>query len=367
MISRLQNFFLAFFFFLLPGNILFAQVHYPQEPNPPFPYRAQEISFINSTGDTLAGTLTMPEKKGHYPAMLLIAGSGPQNRDAQFGDHKPFLVIADYFTKKGFIVLRYDKRGVGQSRGTSATATTADFAADATTAFQFLKMQPEVDSTKIGLVGHSEGGLIAPMVAAAHKDIAFMVLLAAPGVRGSEVLVDQQVAIAVANGKDKEEIKAIREVNEGAFEIIQQYTDSADLVAHLRPYVADVSATDKDRPAGMDLEKYVDLQLNALLHTWMLYFLRYDPGPTLQQVQCPVLALNGINDLQVTPEPNLDRVQTMLQLGGNANVTARKLPGLNHMFQDSETGLPSEYQTNPQTFSPVVLVFIAAWLKKQLP
>lgn len=367
MINRRRNLLLLTLLCLLPGSLLVAQVHYPQEPNPPFPYRVQQISFINPNGDTLAGTLTMPEKKGHYPAILLIAGSGPQNRDEQFGDHRPFLVIADYFTKKGFIVLRYDKRGVGESGGTSATATTVDFAVDATAAFQFLKTQPETDSTKIGLIGHSEGGLIAPIIAAAHKEIAFMVLLAAPGVRGSEVLIDQQVAIAVANGKDKEEIKAIREVNEGAFEIVQQYTDSADLVAHLRPYVTDVSATDKDRPAGMELEKYVDLQLNALLHPWMLSFLRYDPGPMLQQVQCPVLALNGINDLQVTPEPNLDRVQAMLQLGGNANVTARKLPGLNHMFQDSETGLPSEYQTNPQTFSPVVLVFIAAWLKKQLP
>ncbi len=344
-----------------------AQVTYPQEPVPPFPYRAEEVRFINQPGDTLAGTLTLPEKKGKYPAIILVAGSGTQNRDAQFGDHKPFLVIADYFTKKGFAVLRYDKRGVGASQGNYAAATTADFAADAETAFLFLKTLAEIDTSRIGLIGHSEGGLIAPMIAATHKDIAFLVLLGAPGVTGSQLLTDQQVALAAANGKSPEEIKAIREANEGAFAIVKEYTDSADLAAHLRPYITDISETDKDKPADMTLEQYVDLQLSAVMHPWMLYFLRYNPGPALQQVQCPVLALNGINDLQVTPEPNLDRVQAELQLGGNAHVTARKLPGINHMFQNSSTGLPADYQSNQQTISPAVLVLVNAWLQQEFP
>ena len=339
----------------------------PQDPTPPFPYTAQEVTFTNTAdGVTLSGTLTLPKDTPNPPAVVLISGSGPQNRDEEVFGHKPFLVLSDYLTRHGIAVLRYDDRGTGQSTGVHRTATSEDLARDVASAVEYLRGRKDIDTAKIGLVGHSEGGLLAPMVAAESQDIAYLVLLAGPGIPGYDILMLQTELIQKANGVPEAELDLAMKDLEGALAIIRDTEDVSLLGDKLTAYLtAAIEARPEQIPEGMEPGDVVRSQANALATPWMHYFISYDPAPALRGVRCPVLALNGEMDLQVPPKVNLEGIEKALNEGGNTTVTAKMLPGLNHLFQQTATGSPSEYGTLEETFSPLALDEITRWILRQ--
>ena len=326
----------------------------PQNPVRPFPYREEEVTYENKAqGDTLAGTLTIPQGKGPFTAVLLITGSGPQDRDESLMGHKPFLVLSDWLTRKGIEVLRVDDRGVGKSTGVFGTATTADFATDTEAGVAFLKTRPEVNGKKIGLIGHSEGGVIAPMVAARNPDVGFIVMLAASAVRGDEVLVEQRKLISEAAGMSKEEAEKEAVEERAVLALVVKEKDSPELEADLK---AKLVADGKEPKLGE--------QVKVLMSAWFRYFLAYDPAPTLKKVKCPVLALNGEKDLQVPPKQNLPVIRKALEEGANKNFEVDEIPGLNHLFQTAKTGSPLEYASIEETMSPAALEKISGWIVK---
>ena len=327
----------------------------PQNPVKPYPYREEDITYTNKAANTLAATLTVPPGKGPFPAVLLIVGSGPHDRDESLMGHKPFLVLSDYLTRKGIVVLRADKRGVGKSTGDYATATTADFAADAEAGVAFLKSRPEVDPHKIGLIGHSEGGIIAPLAAVADPDVAFIVLMAGSGVPGDQIIVEQARLIAEAGGETKEKAAEDAEKERETLALVETEKDPAALNKLLGIKLAAEGVPDAQIAA----------QTKALTSPWFRYFLTYDSATALRKLTCPVLALSGEKDLQVPPAQNLPAIRKALEESGNKHVEVDELPGLNHLFQTAKTGSPSEYAQIEETMSPVALDKIAAWILKQ--
>lgn len=341
----------------------------PQEPAQPYPYYTEDVSFNNSAANiTLAGTLTLPEQEGNYPAVILISGSGPQNRDEELLGHKPFLIIADYLTRHGIAVLRYDDRGTAKSTGDFKTATSADFATDVKAAVAYLKTRKEINAKKIGLVGHSEGGLIAPMVAADSKDVAFIILLAGPGMQGAPLLILQEALISKASGASDADVEKNKVTSKKVFDLIANTPDLNQMKTGITNIINDAIKNDTSMhlPEGVKKEEYVAKQVEQLTSPWMLYFLKYDPVPTLQKVKCPVLAINGEKDLQVPPKENLSAIKAALEKGGNKKATIKELPGLNHLFQECKTGSPNEYAEIEQTFSPAALDEIAKWIQLQV-
>ena len=250
-------------------------------------------------------------------------------------------MISDYLTKNGIAVLRYDDRGVAQSKGDFKTATTVDFASDVESAIAYLKTRKEINSKKIGLVGHSEGGIIAPMVASHSKEVNFIVLLAGTGIRGDKLLLLQQELIAKASGASETEIKKSKEINSKVFEIVLKSKSTESLKEDLTKYLKETIKNNPEDtiPKGMTEEKFVSLQVAQIVSPWMQYFIKYDPAPALEKVKCPVLAVNGEKDLQVPPKENLQAIEKALRKGGNQNVTIREFPGLNHLFQDAKQAL----------------------------
>lgn len=336
-----------------------------QEPVKPYPYYSEDITFVNNkAGITLAGTLTLPKKKGNFPAVVLITGSGPQNRDEELLGHKPFLVLSDYLTKNGIAVLRFDDRGVALSQGDFKTATTLDFATDVEAAVKYLLTRKEINKTKIGLIGHSEGGIIAPMVAAKLKNIRFIVLLAGTGIRGDKLLLLQEELIGRASGISETKLQKTKTINKGAFDIIIKSPNNKTLKKDLTNYFKTDTASEK--PAGLNADEFINLQIQQLTNPWMIYFIKYNPAIALEKVKCPVLAINGANDLQVPAKINLEAIKKALTKGGNKNVTIEELPNLNHLFQECKTGLPNEYATIDQTFSPTALANIIKWIQIQI-
>ena len=337
----------------------------PQEPKPPYPYYTEDVKFENvDDGVILAGTLTLLEKEGKFPAVILISGSGAQNRNEELMGHKPFLVLADYLTRQGIAVLRYDDRGAGESTGDRTNATSEDYARDVVAAIRYLKTRKEINKKDIGLIGHSEGGLIAPLVASKNKDVSFIVLLAAPGVQGYKLLLKQQEAIGKASGLSDEELKNSSEINRELFEMVLNSKDDNALKEELTKYLQKIynELPESEKPKGIDAETWANRTAAQVSSPWMVYFLRYDPAPVLQKVKCPVLALNGNKDLQVDAKMNLEGIRVALEKGGNKNVTVKEFPGLNHLFQECKTGLPTEYYSIEQTFYPEVLNVIARWI-----
>jgi len=341
----------------------------PQEPKAPFPYHSEEVKFINKVdGDTLAGTLTLPDKKGRFPVVVLITGSGPQNRDEELMGHKPFLVIADFLTRNGIAVLRYDDRGTAQSTGDFQKATSTDLANDAEAAVNFLLARKDINIKKIGLAGHSEGGMIAPMVAARNPKVAFIVLLAGPGLRGKELLELQTVAIAKASGMSDTELAKVLKINSGAYGLVLQSNDTAKLKTDLNDYLL---TTLKDDPTLGENATQEQLDMKAKAYTvqlsspWMQYFIKYDPYPTLKKVKCPTLALNGSKDLQVLPAENLAVIRKAFGESGNKRLIAIELLELNHLFQECTTGSPSEYAVIEQTVSPIALNEMLKFINQQ--
>ncbi len=344
-----------------------SEVRRPQLPQAPFPYKATAVTYPNKeAGHSLAGTLTLPEGKGPFPVVVLISGSGAQDRDETLLGHKPFLVLADYLTRRGIGVLRADDRGVGGSTGDHSTATSADFATDIEAGVAYLKTRDDVNPKKIGLMGHSEGGLIAPMVAAKDPEgVAFVVMLAGPGVPGDEILMEQSALILKAMGKESASPEKDLADAKKMYDVIKTEKDDAKAGARLAEIVKDSLArmTDAERKElGDDPEKTALAQMKPLQTPWFRYFLTYDPRPTLAKVKCPVLAINGEKDLQVPPQQNLPEIERAIRSNGNAQVTIKELPGLNHLFQTTKTGAPSEYGRIEETFSPDALKLVGDWI-----
>lgn len=328
----------------------------PQNPVKPYPYREEDITYPNkSAGNTLAGTFTIPTGSGPFPAVELIVGSGPHDRDESLLGHKPFLVLSDYLTRKGIAVLRVDKRGIGKSTGNYATATTADFASDAEAGVAWLKTRPEVDPHKIGLIGHSEGAIIAPMAAVDDPDVAFIVMMAGSGVPGDQIIVEQGRLIAMAGGESKDEADKNAEKERETLTLVETEKDPAALDRLLN-----VKLGAEGAPEGA-----IASQIKALTSPWMRFFLTYDPATALRKLKIPVLAINGALDLQVPPALNLPAIRKALQDAGNTHAEVDELPGLNHLFQTAKTGSPSEYGQIEETISPAALDKIATWILKQ--
>jgi fermentation-respiration switch protein FrsA (DUF1100 family) len=345
----------------LSGEMVQKQVFArPQEPKKPYPYYTEEVKIVNKKANiTLAGTLSLPKKEGNFPAVILITGSGALNRDEEIEGHKPFLVLSDYLTKKGIAVLRLDDRGVGESGGDSKTAITQDFATDIQAGVDYLKTRNEVNQKKIGLIGHSEGGVIGPMVAGNSKDIHFIVLLAGPGLPGDKLLLLQNEMIKRQSGMPEVEVQKEKEIFKGAYDlIIASAVNDASLKNNITAYLKTKYNDDSKTPV-------VELLANQATRPWMYNFIKLDPVPFLQKVKCPVLALNGGKDLQVPAVENLEIIKKTLTESGNKKVVTKVLPNLNHLFQECETGLPSEYKLIEQTFSPIALEEISAWVLLQ--
>ncbi|HLO80845.1 MAG TPA: alpha/beta fold hydrolase [Chitinophagaceae bacterium] len=339
----------------------------PQEPKPPFPYISEEINFLNARDSImLAGTLTIPASGTNFPVVVLISGSGPQNRNEELMGHKPFLVLADHLTKNGIAVLRYDDRGVAASKGNFQKATSADFATDVSAAVQYLKTRKEIDGKKIGLIGHSEGGMIAPMVAAQSKDISYIILLAGPGVPGKDIIILQQELISRAGGVSDTDIATntvfMKNLTSTLASGKDEKTSTAELNDFLKTSYQKLPDSIKKQTGT---ESAFIAQFSSMNTAWMKYFLTYDPAIALQQLKIPVLALNGSKDLQVSPAQNLPAIEKALKKAGNKNYTVKELPNLNHLFQECKTGAPGEYSEIEQTMSPVLLNEVANWIKKQ--
>ncbi len=337
----------------------------PQEPKPPLPYSAEDVTYRNdAAGVRLAGTLTRPLTGGPFPAVVLITGSGAEDRDETVFNHKPFLVLADALTRRGIAVLRSDDRGVGGSDRGPAGATSKDFAGDVAAAVAYLETRPDIDRRHIGLIGHSEGGLIAPMVAASSPDIAFIVLMAGPGVPGDQGLYSQIAAIGRAQGASEALIAWDRAVRQRVYDEVKSETDGKPNAAARQALLADVPTL-----PGIVTEAAARQTTSTILTgastPWFRFMLAYDPRPTLERVRCPVLAINGERDTQVIARENLDAIQSALEAGGNKDITVKSLPGLNHLFQTSTTGRPDEYASIDETIAPAVLDLIGDWIVRR--
>jgi uncharacterized protein len=339
-------------------------VNRPQEPRPPFPYTSEDVTFLNEKFNfRLAGTLTIPPGKGPFRAVILITGSGAQNRDEELLGHKPFLVISDWLSRNGIAVLRYDDRGVGKSEGSYATATSADLATDAEAAYKFLMNNPKIDHSAIGLMGHSEGGLIAPIVASSNPGVGFIVSLAGPGVTGQQIIIRQSQEISRLSGISEENIRKATETNKKRFAVLRKEKDNNKAEVKILALYKEI--LEKEKSSKENSEKAV-AQLKATfgapIYTWFRYFITTDPAVFWKKVKCPVLALNGEKDLQVAAHENLPAIEKALKSSGNKSVKTVKMPGLNHLFQHCKTGLPAEYGQIEETFSPEALKIISDWI-----
>jgi pimeloyl-ACP methyl ester carboxylesterase len=341
------------------------EINRPQEPKPPYPYVVEEVSIQNaSAGVTLAGTLTKPKGEGKFPAAVLITGSGPQNRDEEIFGHKPFLLLADYLTRKGIAVLRYDDRGVAKSLGDFAKATTRDFASDVEAAVAYLKTRKDIDLKQIGLIGHSEGAIIAPMVATEYPGIAFVVLMAAPGVTGEAILYRQGVLIAKAEGAPDSAIAEQDSLQHRIFAILKSHPDSAGSAVELTRLADELDSTARARGRADDtmLRLALQQQMKRVQSQWFRFFLTYDPKPALLKLVCPVLAIYGSKDLQVDPAQNMPVLEDAFKTSKHADWLVKELPGLNHLFQTANTGAVSEYAQIEETMAPAALELIGSWV-----
>jgi uncharacterized protein len=330
----------------------------PQEPVAPYPYRVEEVLFPGGEeGVELAGTLTLPHGEGPFPVVVLISGSGPQNRDEEFMKHKPFLVLADHLTRNGIGVLRYDDRGYAGSTGNYAEAISLDFADDAQAALSFLKQRPETG--KLGLAGHSEGGLVAPIVASRTQEVDFIILLAGPGVTGKKILLQQIEAMGNVSGLSPEQIRDELTSTNELFNLMEGNHDDSELPIILRQYLEENIPMAEIR--GTPKNEFIDMQVSQMTRPWFRYFISHDPNIYLKQVKCPVLAINGSKDVQVTAS-NLAPIAESVRAGGNTDITLHELNGLNHLFQECSTGAMSEYADITQTFSPHALNLISDWI-----
>ena len=334
-----------------------------QEPKEPYPYLQEEVSFVNEkAGITLRGTLTIPQVKGKFPAVVLVSGSGPQDRNEELLGHKPFLVLSDYLTRHGIMVLRYDDRGTAESEGDHSTATTHDFADDALAAVAFLKKHPQ--ASMVGIIGHSEGGIIAPIAATKDKDIDFLVLLAGSCVRGRELLIQQEADIKRSMGVSDEEV-VTAEFDLKLYNLVLEDTDLETKQKRLEELIAEEFKKDPKFGSGATAEQLKAGIEAQLFSPWMQNFIRMDPSEYLQQLTIPVFAVNGSSDTQVAASVNLKAISDALTKAGNKQFKTKEYPKLNHLFQTCETGSPNEYAQIAETFNEEVMSDIVKWIMER--
>jgi pimeloyl-ACP methyl ester carboxylesterase len=334
----------------------------PQDPKKPYPYKSETVYFVNKEANNikLAGTLTLPNKVKNPPVVILISGSGPQNRDEELMNHRPFLVLADHLTKQGIAVLRYDDRGVAESEGSQNNATSADFATDVEAAITYLKTRKDVNIKKIGLIGHSEGGFIAPMLASKNDDVAFIVLLAGTGVDGEEVLLTQSKRASELAGVSEDVIAYNEDLSKELYKIIKDNDSEIVVKEKAQLYFKELRENNSDATTKSLTDVMVNQIINGVSNNWMMYFIKTDPKQFLNKVTCPVLAINGSKDFQVLPKLNLGGIKKALK--NNKDVTTQELEGLNHLFQACETGSINEYSQIEETFNPKALKVVSDWI-----
>lgn len=365
----MRKFTISILLFLVAISSLFSQenkLNRPQTPNEPYPYHSEDVTFENSTdGITLAGTFTYPKNAINIPAVVLISGSGPNDRDVDYLEHKPFLVISDFFTKSGIAVLRFDKRGVSKSTGVYTTATSIDFARDVEFAVAYLKKRKEVDKNKIGLVGHSEGGIIAPMVVDKSKDVRYIILMAGPTIKGDKLLLLQDRLISKSLGESESNIELADRINAEAYAIAN---DSSSNEVKKMTLKAHIKNTYKDNPSlrkpeKMTEDEFIDREIKFYTENWTQFYIRYDPAKALEKLSIPLLAIFGSKDLQVPSKENAAVLERLAKEKTNFKITI--LPNLNHLFQECETGSPKEYKKIEQTISPIALNEMMHWIKER--
>jgi dienelactone hydrolase len=342
----------------------------PYEPKRPFPYEEREVVFVNTqAGVTLSGTLTLPEGKGPFPAVILVAGSGPNNRDCHYYDRHPFLVIADALARRGIAALRYDKRGVGKSSGDFKGAVTRDFEKDALAGLEYLRGLPEIIPQKVGMIGHSEGGLIVPMAAAESKDVAFAVLMAGPGLKGDKRF-DLQVRYAArGEGGDPKVVDTLVNLGREAIQTIRSDKDKIwvrqrldDLFNQGYSSLNDAEKQKFDEVLGIWGTK--ESVKEMIMTPWYRQLADSDPQEYLRKVQCPILAMNGDKDMQEVYPDGMNGIRKALKEGHNPDFTLKMFPDMNHMFQKCKTGTPLDYPEIRETVAPEVLDYMTGWILK---
>jgi hypothetical protein len=341
----------------------------PQMPVPPMPYLEENVTFRNEGADLqLAGTLTLPRAEKRVAAVLLITGSGQQDRDQTLFGHKPFWVWADHLTRQGVAVLRVDDRGIGGSGRGSQNPTSLDFATDVRAGLDFLRRRPEIDPDRVGLIGHSEGAILAVMVAAGTPAPAFIVMLAGTGVPGDQILYSQAASLFKAQGASDEAIAWDRSIRERVFAILKAETGAKPNLAAREKLLEEIGSAKPAAPGAPDgaAARQLAGALFKASQPWLQFFLAFDPRPTLMKVRCPVLAIGGDRDVQVPARENLMEIERALRAGGNKDVTTAELPGLNHLLQTSVTGTPNEYATIEETIAPAVLKLVSDWIAKRV-
>ena len=330
-------------------------VNRPQHPKPPFPYESQEVTYEPTAGIKLAGTLTVPRGQGPFPAALLITGSGPQDRDETVSGHKPFLVIADYLTRRGIAVLRVDDRGMGGSTGNSTNETLDEMAGDVVAGVNFLKARKEIDPKHIGVIGHSEGGTVGPMAALRSQDISFVVMLAGTGMPGDQVIDLQGELMARAAGASAEALAKRHEIQMKYSDIVKSEKDEQTALQKLRAAFHEMKSADApDDAMDGEFKRLTSPEIRSIILT--------DPAETLRKLKVPVLALNGSRDVQVVPRQNLPAIVAALTAGGSSDFTVTELPGLNHLFQKCRECTIAEYSAIEETFSPLALKIVGDWI-----
>jgi pimeloyl-ACP methyl ester carboxylesterase len=347
----------------------------PQTPKPPFDYAVEEVTFSNAfSNKSLAGTLSLPRSRprhgtGH-PAIVLVSDAGPHNRDAEDSSHRPFAVIADFLTKRGLAVLRYDDRGVGKSAGEHAFGTTADFATDAYSAVEFLKKRDDINSTKIGYLGHGEGALIATIASAKRDDIAFLVLLGSPGVRGNKTLIAQTDTLARVSGVSQQTRDLLTEFTGALYALLigdpaAALAEAERLGAELQKSVAALPAEEAQKLGEVGM--VVGQQIKSLESEspWLPRFVAYHPREDFEKLTNPILFLTGENDLETPAAFHFPAIEATFTHSQHKDFTLETLKGLNHRFQKTDNGAPSLYGTLEETFAPTALRTIGDWIDQR--
>lgn len=327
----------------------------PQEPQPPFNYKVENVQFENKkAGIKLAGTLTTPNQKEKYPAVILVSGSGANDRNEELFNHKPFLVLADYLTKNGYAVLRYDKRGVAASEGDFSEATISDFTEDAEAALDFLRSQKNIDVSKMGILGHSEGGIVAQKIAAKNKNIAFIISMAGPGIDTDQLMLIQKSTIEKQMGVPEITLKMNEKLFGSIYKILKKDISASEAENEIIELIG-------KNPMYKFAPKEQTKQLSDLAHSaWFREFISYEPYENLGKINSKVLVINGDKDVQVTATENIEGWKKGLI--HNKKASFKIYPNLNHLFQEAQTGMPNEYGKIETTIEPYVLEDMVNWL-----
>lgn len=336
--------------------------HY-QNPAEPLPYKTEDVVILNPEDSIEIGaTVTIPQGEPPFPAVVMVSGSGQQDRDETVFGHKPFLVLSDYLTREGIMTIRYDDRGIGETGGNPEPCTSEDFTRDAYSVYKYLLERDESDNSLTGLAGHSEGGMISQMLAAEYKDIDFIVLMAAPGITGGEIIMMQSEAINTASGLDKEAVEEASRFQQRIIDAVRDIEEPDQIKAEIRSIMEEYRAKMPPEQQAQLTDNTINAQVEAAASNWYRYFVKFDPADYLRDIDCAVLAVNGGRDLQVPAEENLMRIGRILEENGNNKVTTKLFDNVNHLFQTAETGLTDEYYTLNETINPAVMKYIAQWI-----